>query len=269
MTPSVITLTTDFGHGDTFVGIMKGVILNINRDAVIVDLNHEVAPHDVRGGAFSILTGYCYFPCGTIHVVVVDPGVGTTRRPIFVKTADYIFIGPDNGVISWVMADNAPYTVHEIKNEDFMLDEISSTFHGRDIFSPTAARLSLMGESGDWEIIGPRVMDPILIPFPESKDTGFEILGEIIHVDRFGNLTTSIRPNVEAEYVDVVIGDRYRVKLEGLSRSYEDGEGKDLIMLVGSSGFLEIAKRGGSAERVAGAKVGEEVKILYRGVGGG
>jgi S-adenosylmethionine hydrolase len=269
MPPPVITLTTDFGHGDPFVGVMKGVILNINPDAVIVDLTHEVAPHDVRGGAFSILTSYRYFPAGTIHVVVVDPGVGTTRLPIAVKTADYIFVCPDNGVISWAMADNAPYTVHEIKKSDFMLDDISSTFHGMDIFSPTAGRLSLMGEPSDLEIVGPRVEDPLLIPFPEPKDTGTEIVGEIVHVDRFGNLITNIRPKPGAEYVEMVIGDSCRVKLEGLSRSYGEGAGESLILLVGSSGFLEIAKREDSAERAANAETGDKVKILYRSVGPG
>ncbi|MBN1573850.1 MAG: SAM-dependent chlorinase/fluorinase [Deltaproteobacteria bacterium] len=267
MPSPVITLTTDFGYKDPFVGVMKGVILNINRDAVIVDLNHGVAPQDLRGGAISILTSYRFFPAGTIHVVVVDPGVGTMRRPIAVKTADYIFVGPDNGVISWAMTDNAPYIVREIKNRDFMLDEISSTFHGRDIFSPTAARISLMGESGDWEIIGPNVADPILIRFPEPKTKATEIIGEIVYIDRFGNLITNIRPNIESEYIEVVIGDAYRIKVDGLSRSYEDGDGQGLILLVGSSGFLEIAKRGGSAERVVGAKMGERVKILYGSVG--
>jgi S-adenosylmethionine hydrolase len=267
MTPPVITLTTDFGYTDPFVGVMKGVILYLNRDAVIVDLNHGVAPHDVRGGAFSILTGFRFFPAGTIHLVVVDPGVGTTRRPVAVKTANHFFVGPDNGVLSWAMAADAPCVVREIRNKDFMLDEVSSTFHARDIFSPAAARLSLMGKADDWEAIGPEVTDPVIIPFPEPVVTESGITGEVVYIDRFGNLVTNIRPNEDAEYTGVTVGDAPAIRVNGLSRSYEEGVGKDLILVVGSSGFIEITKAGRSAKEAVGAKTGEKVGITCGGGG--
>lgn len=268
MSSPIITLTTDFGDKDPFVGIMKGVILTINPRAVIIEINHEIAPQDVRGGAFTIFNSYRYFPKGTIHVVVIDPGVGSVRRPIAVKTSDYIFVGPDNGVISWAIIENAPFVAHEIKNKDYMLKEVSTTFHGRDIFAPTAAHLSLQFKEFDeysfWESLGHEVKSPVLIPFPESKTIGYEIIGEILQIDRFGNLITNIRPKMSIKYFQVVIRGIDKIKIDGLSKTYDDANDGDLILLVGSTNFLEIAKVGGNAAKGLEAKVGDEVRVVFK-----
>lgn len=267
MSPPKITLTTDFGYNDPFAGIMKGVILKVNPDAVIVDLNHAVAPQDVREGAFSLLTSYGYFPSSTIHVAVVDPGVGSSRRPIAVKTKDFIFVGPDNGVLSWAMTDDAPFSVREIANRNFMLEEISSTFHGRDIFAPAAARLSLIAgdilNSGIWESLGDDIKDPVIIPFPEPKISGSKIIGEVIQIDRFGNLITNIRPKGEMENIEVAIQGT-RIEIDSISVTYEDVKPGDLLILRGSTNFLEIANRGGSAALETGAKIGDEMWIAFK-----
>jgi S-adenosyl-L-methionine hydrolase (adenosine-forming) len=271
MSSSIITSTTDFGNKDPFVGIMKGVILNINPRAVIIDLNHEIATQDVRGGAFSIFNSYRYFPKSTIHIVVIDPGVGSARRPIAVKTSDYIFIGPDNGVMSWAMIDNPPFIAHEITNSDFMLKEVSTTFHGRDIFAPTAAKLSqlsskfnIFAKSNPWESLGPEVNSPVLIPFPKTKKIGQEIIGEILHIDRFGNLITNIRPNRSIKYLQLAIRGIDKIQIDGLSKTYDEVADGALILLVGSTNFLEIAKKGGNAAKALKVKVGEEIRVVFK-----
>ena len=271
MSSPIITLTTDFGNKDPFVGIMKGVILNINPGAVIIDLNHKIAPQDVRGGAFSILNSYRYFPKGTIHVVVIDPGVGSARKPIAVKTTDNIFIGPDNGVMSWAMIDNPPFFAHEIKNSDFMLKEVSTTFHGRDIFAPAAAQLSKLSykykkfaKSNFWESLGPEVKSPVLIPFPEPKTIGQEIIGEILHIDRFGNLITNIRQNRSIKYLQVAIRGIDKIEINGLSKTYDESIDGAIILLQGSTNFLEIAKKGESAAKALKAKVGDEIRMIFK-----
>lgn len=267
MSSPAITLTTDFGYRDPFVGIMKGVILKINPDAVVVDLSHDVSPHDVRGGAFTLFSGYRYFPKNTIHVAVVDPGVGTSRRPIAVKTKSHIFVGPDNGLLSWAMADDAPFSAREISNRDFMLEDVSSTFHGRDIFAPAAARLSLASGdvlgSGMWDSLGGEVDDPVVIPFPEPRAAGSEIVGEVIHVDRFGNLITNIPSIGDMKRIEVSIRGR-RIEVESLSKTYGEVKPGGLLILRGSAGFLEIALRDGSAVSETGAEIGDEVLITLK-----
>lgn len=263
----IITLTTDFGLDDPYVGIMKGVILGINPDAVIVDITHSVGPQDVVEGAFVLSTSFAYFPTSTIHVVVVDPGVGGRRAALLIETSHGLFIGPDNGVLSWatgfapagrtsgrLVADIKH--IFELTNRRCWLPEISSTFHGRDIFAPVAAHLSVGAQPSQ---CGREVGSYHQLPWPtvERKADG-SVVGSVLHVDRFGNLIT----NLPAEY----IGDgQTAVKFEvagqsvvGLSRAYQ---GNGLLALIGSSGYLEIAVAGGSAAATLGVSRGAEVVV--------
>jgi S-adenosyl-L-methionine hydrolase (adenosine-forming) len=285
----IVTLLTDFGTADGYVGAMKGVILGINRDARIVDVTHEVRPQDVAGGAFALHTAHCYFPRGTVHVAVVDPGVGTDRAGVIVDSGDALFVAPDNGLLSFVLRQaargdrttKAPGTPRDTKGEGapqpptpnpqplpqgwravrlaeprFWLPAPSNTFHGRDIFAPVAAHLSL-GEPP--ESFGPE-MDELValsIPEPVQLEDG-AVRGIVLHVDRFGNLITNLRaPDLPARPLQIEIGTH---RIEDVSRTYAEGRG--LIALIGSSGYLEVALSGGSAQAEIGVGVGAEVRAL-------
>ena len=190
---SVITLLTDFGVADYFVGSVKGVILSLNPQARIVDLTHEIPAQDIEAAAFTLLAAYKSFPKGTVHVAVVDPGVGSTRRGIAVVAADQFFVGPDNGIFSYIYERESKFSVYELSNEEFFREPVSPTFHGRDIFAPVAAALSNGVKPAK---LGPRVTDPVkLAPLtPEVRDS--RILARIIHIDRFGNCVTNITREV-------------------------------------------------------------------------
>src|SRR6266478_233225 len=185
----LITLTTDFGTRDWFAGTMKGVILGIHPRAKVVDLTHEIAPGDIWSGAFALNAACHFFPKGTIHVAVVDPGVGSSRRAITVQTTDYIFVGPDNGVLSWALAKQEIKAVHELENVDYFLPDVSATFHGRDVFAPVAAHLS---RGVPVRKLGPRLKDFVRLPWPEVARRPGAITGEVIFIDRFGNAITNI-----------------------------------------------------------------------------
>ena len=267
----VITLTTDFGTRDPYVGMMKGVILGISPAVSIVDVSHEVGPQAIAQGAFIIGNSYRFFPRGTIHVVVIDPGVGTSRKAILVSTPTARFLAPDNGVLTHVVRagyaeghlftydkeDLPPeYEAYELSNRKLWLESVSQTFHGRDILAPVAAHLSL-GLS-DWEV-GPRLSRITLLPQGAPSWDGPVLEGRVVHVDRYGNLISNI--SLDDGGAGGVVVEMEGLRVEGLSRSYEEADG--VLAIVGSHGTVEIAVRGGSAARQFGAGVGARVRVCY------
>jgi len=261
----LITLTTDFGLACGYVGVMKGVILNINPRVNIVDITHQVAPQDVRGAAFILSTVYRFFPANTIHVVVVDPGVGTPRKALLIKTPYGIFIGPDNGVLSYVLCDDLRKSpVIDSKIDVFVLTEsrywlhpVSRTFHGRDIFAPVAGYLSL-GEP--IQRFGEQVNSLFTLPplyFFHKSDGTLE--GEIAFIDAFGNLITSVMEEDVAGR-DVLVRIK-GVEIKGLKHSYQETESQ-LLALIGSNGYLEIAMKNGSASNYLKAVIGDRVEVM-------
>lgn len=252
----VITLLTDFGTADGFAGIMHGVILRINPKAVVVDVCHDIAPQDVHAAAFVLSTVYPYFAEETIHVVVVDPGVGGERRAIAVRTLRGTFVAPDNGVLSYVFARESIPEVVQLTDSRYWLTPLSDTFHGRDLFAPVAAHLSLGVPPGD---LGPTVEDPVRFAVAEAqvREDG-SIWGQVLHVDHFGNLITNVAPELlPAEQVRVHVAGQ---QVTGPVRAYALAVDGQLLSLVGSNGYLEIAVRNGSAAAVLG--VGRGAKVL-------
>jgi hypothetical protein len=277
---AIITLTTDFGLNDAYVAAMKGVILGINPEATLVDICHTIRPQNTSQAAFVLSTAYQFFPQKTIHLVVVDPGVGTERRAIILRTPSADFVAPDNGVLSYVIqelsaepvADNPrlqqvklkrTLEAVEITNSQFWRTPVSFTFHGRDILAPVAALLSLGFPPINFgEAITSLTMLPL--PQPYQRPDG-SLAGHILHIDNFGNLITNIRssdlPSTK-ELITIEVGDQV---ITGLSRTYAEGRG--LLTLIGSSGHLEVSLKGGSASAFLDAEVGNEVK-LKRQTGG-
>lgn len=264
--PRIITLTTDFGTSDTYVGIMKGVILNINPKAQIVDLTHAIPPQDIYEAAFSIYTAYRYFPKGTIHIIVVDPGVGSDRQAIVSRTDDAFFVCPDNGVLSYLLQSVGNEGGHSIdsvaiQNSAYHLPEVSNTFHGRDIFAPVAAHLSLGVPFDD---IGPPVQTLVQLSIPKidiSRDT---LIGQIIKIDRFGNLITNISKGAFEVFLSDAV--EYEIqagnaRLNRLNYAYADAEIGEPLAIMGSVALLEIAVNGGNAEKQLGLKCGEAAVI--------
>jgi len=243
----VITLTTDFGTEDAYVGTMKGVILGINPDVKIVDICHTIKPQNIFQAAFLLDTVYRYFPAGTIHMIVVDPGVGTERKAVILKTSETFFVAPDNGVLSYVLdtRDNI-YPAGELKtvaisNPRFWLSPVSTTFHGRDIFAPVAAYLSLGTSLHEF---GEPIPSLVSFPIPKPQhEANSSLTGQIVHIDRFGNLITNIiAADLPEEEILIDISSHH---IEGLSSTYADGG--ELLALIGSSGRLEIATKNRNA----------------------
>lgn len=231
----IVTLITDFGIKDYFVGVIKGVILSINPNATIVDINHQIKPYDIFGAALNIKNSYKFFPRGTVNLVVVDPGVGSKRKPILVNNDNHFFIGPDNGVFSFIYKDSISYKIYKLENEKYFLDPVSSTFHGRDVFAPVAAYVSL-GESS--ERFGKEILNPQSLDVPEPEFVANKINGEVIYVDQFGNLLTNIDSNSVDKSDEIFIDDKV---IKGVSDSYSDLEIGKLVAVYGSSGYLEIS----------------------------
>jgi len=256
----IITLTTDFGTSDHLVGAMKGVILNINPAARIVDMNHSVVPYDILDGALSLANAYNYFPSRTIHVVVVDPGVGTERRPILVSGEKQFFVAPDNGVLSMIY-EREPCTVRHITAEHYFLNPISPTFHGRDIFAPTAGWLSKTLQT---EAFGEVVTDFVRFTTPKAKSTGQAVKGVVLRVDAFGNLMT----NLKAEDIPIgaLGGGAIKLAVNGkqvlkFAQTFALGNPGEPIAVLGSAGYVEIAVNRGSAARTLGVNRGAEVTL--------
>ncbi len=260
MSDPIITLTTDFGINDYLVGSMKGVIANINPAARIVDINHNVTQFDILDGALTIANTYPYFPPRTIHVVVVDPGVGTERRPLLVSGEKQYFIAPDNGVLSMIF-ERESCTVRHITAEHYFLNPISPTFHGRDVFAPTAAWLSKAFQT---EAFGEIITDYVRFTMPKAKPDGQGIKGVVLRVDAFGNLMT----NLTAENVPAVAVASGEIKLaingkevRKFVQTFGMGAPGEPVALFGSAGFIEVAVNRGNAARTLGANRGAEVTL--------
>jgi S-adenosylmethionine hydrolase len=259
---SIITLLTDFGTHDYFVGAMKGVILSINPEVQIVDITHDVPPQDIEAAAFNLLSCYKDFPAGTIHVAVVDPGVGSNRRAVVVQCADQLFVGPDNGLFSWICEREGKYKARQVTNKAFLREHISTTFHGRDVFAPIAAHLS-NGASADET--GPLVLDLISLATLVPKVTPRDVEGRIVHIDRFGNCIT----NLTAEHFGHRLGAGASLSInhqkvtgfrEFFSQSKAQSDDK-LFMILGSAGFIEIAAQNASAAALLNARRGDPVVL--------
>ena len=260
MKPSgIITLLTDFGERDGFIGTMKGVILSINPKATIVDISHEIPAQDIEAGAFVLNNSYRYFPRGTIHVAVVDPGVGSNRKILAVQSDDYFFIAPDNQVLKYIFHASETLTVIEVLNKEFFLNKISQTFHGRDIFAPVAAHLSTdvgIEQLGQKKI---EKYDRGIIHRPIITEA--TINGEIIYCDKFGNLIS----NIQAELIDRPISSIQMgsIKINRLSNSYAEVDVNLPLAIIGSSGYLEIAIRNGNAKRQLLLDQGAKVTVAF------
>lgn len=264
MTP-MIAMITDFGLIDPFVGIMKGVIRSIGSRSDIVDITHNIKQGDIKAASFALHMAYDYLPSGTIFLAVVDPTVGTSRRPIVVEADSKMIVCPDNGIITNVVYKYPSYKAFQINREDCFLDHISSTFHGRDIFAPTAARLS-MGVCIDE--IGPEIHDAEILDTPEVIIGDYLIEGEVVYIDGYGNLITNIsRESIENWRGDVGV-DKLRVHtgaidITGIHTAYANAKGNEFVALFGSMGTLEIAINGGSAAQVVGNEIGTKV-LVYK-----
>ncbi len=258
----IISIITDFGERDGWVGTMKGVILRINPNAKIVDISHQVTPGDILEASLILQASFPFFPQGTIHLCVVDPGVGSKRRAIVVATPRYTFVGPDNGLFTPIY-QRENYQALEITNQDLFYSPLpSQTFHGRDIFAPVAAHLSL---GLAVEKVGPQTEDLVMVEFPSPLVSSREIKGEVIHIDRFGNLTTNItkelfEKNVQNNPFELRIGKRV---LKSLSLSYADGPKGELLAIWGSWGYLELSVNQGSAQKLLSATKGTKLTIMY------
>ena len=271
---AIITLTTDFGSTDAYVAAMKGVILGINPEAKFIDICHTIKPQNILQAAFVLSTAYRFFPEKTVHVVVVDPGVGTGRRAVILRTPSADFVAPDNGVLSYIVEQSATgpaatgaepqqrepgpgLEAIAITRPEFWRSPVSPTFHGRDVFAPVAARLSLGLPPAEFgEKISSLTVLPLLHPHRERDGS---LVGRILHVDNFGNLITNIRSGdlpQDRKTITIEVRDRL---IRGLSRTYD--EGGELLALVGSSGYLEVSLNGGSARDLLNAEVGDQVRI--------
>ena len=261
MSQPIITLTTDFGQADGYAGAMKGIILGICPEAIVVDISHEIRPQAVRQAAYVLSTVTPHFPPGTIHLVVVDPGVGSARRPIAVRTGRAIYVAPDNGVLSLALSIDPP----EVAVQLHAAQPMSATFHGRDLFAPAAARLAC---GVDLTKMGKPISLAGLVTLPNlsaQRQPDGSWLGQIVHVDRFGNLISDVEyPMTKDQSTDP--GSRVAVwvgkeKIAGLLVTYSDVTPGDLVAYVGSSGHVEIAVRDGSAAARLGVGVGDAVRV--------
>jgi S-adenosylmethionine hydrolase len=286
----LITLTTDFGTADGYVGTMKGVILGIVPAAHLVDISHEIPPQNVRQAAYVLYTAYPFFPPHTVHLVVVDPGVGSARRPIALRTPAGTFVGPDNGVFSYVIAHEPVEMLVELTDPRYRLPQVSCTFHGRDVFAPAAAHLAA-GVS--ITALGPPVSDAVTLPPPRLEVITGGIAGEVLHADRFGNVITSIgklgwrgdelvlepafqdagekpgfsektrflgQVRFKAAEALVEVGGR---EIVGVYHTYAEGTPGEALALVGSEGHLEIAVREGNAAQGLGLRPGDPVVLRF------
>jgi S-adenosyl-L-methionine hydrolase (adenosine-forming) len=251
----LITLTTDFGMRDWFVGTMKGVIAGIAAQSRVIDLTHGICPGDIQGGAFSLMASCAFFAPGTIHVVVVDPGVGSERKPIAVKTAKYVFMGPDNGVLSWALRNEQVLETRVLENQRFLPERISHTFHGRDVFAPMAAHVA---QGVPFESLGPSAETYVKLDWPVTTIEPGKVGGCIIHIDRFGNGITNI-PNAAIglnSSCGIETISEWSIPIKSFYGAVPSGSP---VAVPGSTGYLEVAVNGGSAQETLHFKLGSLV----------
>lgn len=275
---STIALLTDFGTDDIYVGVMKGVMRQIAPNITFLDITHAIEPQHVRRAAFALLNAYRYFPPDTVFLVVVDPGVGSTRQPIACQVGDYLFVAPDNGVLSYVLAEYEDYHAVELTSPDYRSSVVSNTFHGRDIFAPAAAHLA---KGVHLDEFGTRLDRLTLLPPPELTVEGRRVMGEVLSIDRFGNIVTSIgimrwvasnrltlEPvfgsnasvvPVSAEDAVVTLNEQ---RILSISTSYSEVPRGELLALLGSTGYLEISVNQGNAAARLDVAVGDRVEIM-------
>jgi len=261
----MVTFTTDFGLDDAFVGIMHGVVLNIEPQTRIVDISHAVASYDILDGAFTIAQAYRFFPPRTAHVIVVDPGVGSERRPILAETENYVFVAPDNGVLSMIEARAPKFTARHITADRYFLQPVSQTFHGRDVFAAVAGWLSKGIDPADF---GPEITDYVRLSLPTVERIGENSLrGVVLKVDKFGNLITNIGEQEAPELfasptppVSILIGGQ---TITRICKSYAEGGDGEYFAIIGSSEYLEIAARQASAAAKLNEGVGSPVGIVF------
>ena len=264
---SIITLITDFGTNDHFVGTMKGVIYNINPSVEIVDITHQVAAYDIFDAAFMLAQSYRFFPPDTIHLVVVDPGVGTSRRPLLARSLAYKFVAPDNGVLSLIYEREENVEVRHITADHYFLNPVSSTFQGRDIFAPIVGWLS---KGVEVDKFGEPISDFIKFSSPKPKRVGDNLIkGVVLKVDKFGNILTNLRPEDLAQLFTenpppfkIIINQH---EITRLNLAYSMGKPGELFAIVGSSGYLEICTNRGSAAKLLNVNRGVDVGVTLAG----
>ncbi|HEU0051999.1 MAG TPA: SAM-dependent chlorinase/fluorinase [Longimicrobium sp.] len=261
----IVTLLTDFGTADYFVGAMKGVILSAAPGATVVDITHEVPPQDVRAGAFTLLAAYGAFPPGTVHVAVVDPGVGSARRAIAAEAGGHRFVGPDNGLLSWLLERAGDARVAHLDRERFFRHPVSRTFHGRDVFAPVGAALAA---GAALEEVGTEIGDWVrLDPLRPARDDDGGLRGTVLHVDRFGNVVTPFTRD-ELPYEALAPGARIGIggrEVRSIRRFYAEGASApgEPFGIWGSAGFLEVSVFRGSAARLLGVAPGDPVTLAF------
>jgi hypothetical protein len=254
----IITLTTDFGLSDPFVGMMKGVILGIAPSAQLVDVTHEIQSYDILEAALIIEGSYRYFPQGTVHVIVVDPGVGSERRPMAAAANGHIFVAPDNGVLSLILHTDPGASLtpaYQITNDSLFKGPVSRTFHGRDIFAPVAAHLA---RGTPVESVGPRIVDFVKKPLPMPRSQGDTTVGTVLRIDKFGNIITNLRLDN--------LGEEFTIRVAGLSitrlcSSFAEADPGEFVAIEGSAGFIELALNQGSAADRLKVERGTEIEL--------
>jgi hypothetical protein len=263
MVRSIITLTSDFGLRDPYVAEMKAVILGIKPDVTIVDVTHEIEKFNVRMGAYVLASALAYFPKGTIHVAVVDPGVGTKRRPVLVQMNESYYVGPDNGLLALATKNRSTEHIYEISNRKLMLPKISSTFHGRDVFAPAAAHLANGMLPADF---GPEIRSIVMPEFARIVERKNMLVGEVLHIDDFGNVTTNFG---ESELNEISAKTAIKLRLKSVSlklklcKAYADVNPHRPLAIMGSHDFLEISINQGNAAETFKIKDGDKI-MLYR-----
>jgi len=260
---TVITLLTDFGDLDGYPGVMKGVIWTIAPQVQIADISHSISPQNVFQGALTLARSAPFFPPGTVHVAVVDPGVGTHRRPLAMKLGEHYFVGPDNGLFTLVLERaellGVMVDIVHLDQPDYWLPDVSRVFHGRDIFAPVAAHLS----SGvSIEILGTPIINPVRLPVPKPVNNGTGLLGQVIHIDHFGNLSSNIHKDLFTQTRAVAVNIKGKT-IDGLVSTYGDRLPGSLVALIDSSGYLSISLVNGDASESLHTTIGDPVELLF------
>ena len=258
----IVTLITDFGWAGEYVGALKGAILRVNPHCLIVDITHQIESQNILQASFVLRKTYSYYPPGTVHGVVVDPGVGTKRRALVVEKDKYLFVGPDNGVFSGLLSAGGEIRAREIARKEFFLTPVSDTFHGRDVFAPVAGHLSLGLDPAE---LGPKVKNPVRMVFPEPHRGKKQLTALVLWADSFGNLITNVTRQEYARKLE----NRFQIqgrgwRIDRLSRTYGEGKPGQPMALFGSGGLLEISVNRGNARNTLGLNPGNSFTIQWR-----